>query len=206
VARCYIRNGVWGWSPEDQEKALIEAGKGSDPDRFFRDILPAVKAKKPSFVRPEWLDSRNTGLLRPARPRAEEIAVATLLALAPSEADLSACLERAWKRGATVTAADSGISLPPDAGVAGVNRAIADWQRAKASARTKPGRAIGWQAAAAKKRDTTDRKLPLARPLWKSRKWDRPSVAEIEAISGLSAKTLYNRLHERPRKERKPRG
>lgn len=202
MARCYIRNGVWGWSPEDQEKALIEAGKGSDPDRFFRDILPAVKAKKPSFVRPEWLDSRNTGLLRPARPRPEEIAVATLLALAPSEADLSACLELAWKRGATVTAVDSGISLPPDAGVAGVNRAIADWQRAKASARTKPGRALGWQAAAAKKRDDTDRKLPAAKPLWRDRRPDRLSAQQVAVKVGLSVKTLYERLHARPKVKR----
>jgi len=206
VARCYIRNGVWGWPPEEQEKRLIEAKKISNPDFVYRDILPAVKAKKPSFVKPEWLEVRNEHLLRRTNPRPEEIAVATLLALAPSEADLSATLELAWKRKATVVAVDSGISLPPDAGVAGVNAAIRDWQRAKAAARTKPGRALGWQAAAAKKRDDTDRKLPLARPLWKSKKWDRPSVAEIEAISGLSAKTLYNRLHERPRKERKPHG
>jgi len=167
------------------------------------DILPAVKAKKPSFVRPEWLTERNEGLLRHTSPRAEEIAVATLLALSPSEADLVYALERAWIRKATVVAVDSGISLPPDAGVAGVNRAIADWQRAKASARTKPGRALGWQAAAAKKVAETDRKLPIARPLWKSRKPDRPSVAEIVALSGLSAKTLYNRLHERPAIERR---
>ena len=203
MARCYIRNGVWGWSPEEQEERLAGAGKVSKPDDIYRDILPAIKAKKPSFVKPEWLEVRNDHLLRQTRGRPEEIAVATLLALAPSEGDLVAALDLAWKRKATVTAVDSGISLPPDAGVAGVNAAIKDWQRAKASARTKPGRAIGWQAAAAKKRDDTDRKLPLARPHWFSRKPDRLSVAQIEAISGLSQKTLYNRLHARPAIERR---
>lgn len=203
MARTYRRNGVWGWSLEEQEKALTEAGK-LDPNHAYKDELPEAKAKKPSFVKPEWLAGR-ADLLRPSgRRTGEEIAVATLPVLAPNETDLVSVIRQAGARRATITAVDSGFRLIAyQATIEDIEAAIKDWQRSKASARTKPGRTAGYLAAAEKKRSETDRKLPIAKPLWNSRKWDRPSVQEIAAVSGLSTKTLYNRLPPRPRRERK---
>lgn len=205
MARCYVRNGVWGWSIEDQEKAL-SAADVLDPGQLYRDVLPEARAKKPSVVRPEWLEER-ARLLRPTgRKGGEMIYVATWTAFAVSEGDLIEALTDAWERDATITALDSGVSISGSSSDRAIVAVLHDWRRAKEAARTKPGRALGWQAAAAKKNAETDRKLVAARPLWRSRKPDRPSVADIAELSGLSPKTLYNRLHERPAIERKSRG
>lgn len=203
MARCYVRNGVWGWSIQEQLDAL-EKAEVLDGAYLYKDELSDRQAKYPARVRPEWLEQRQA-LLRPSGRRSgEEIAVATLLALAPSEADLVAVIARAGTRRAHIHAVDSGFGLACDlAAPQGIQQAIEDWQRAKASARTKPGRTAGYLAAAEKKRAETKRKLPPAKPLWRSRKPDRLTEAQIAERVGLSAKTLHQELGRRPPIDRK---
>ena len=208
VARCYVRNGVRGWTVQEQLDALQKAGKLEDPERAHQDILPDVRAKHPGRVRAEWLVARNKDLLRPSSRRTEEIAVASPVVLGVSQADLAGVLARAWDRNATVFFADSELTFPPDAGVAGVNAAMADWQRARDAVRDTSGRRAGYLAAAEKKRDTTRRKLRIVRPLWMSTKPDRMSVVQIAAKAELSTKTIYRAVEERqlPHRPRIKRG
>lgn len=194
---CYVRNGVWGWPLEAQEKALRDAGI-CDPGQLYRDDLRPGRAKKPSHILPEWLAQRAT-MLRPTRHRiGETIHVATLLALAVSEADLIAVLAAAEARQATVVALDSGVRITPDSGRAGAKAALDAWQRAKREAQTRPGRRLGNQAAAEKRRRRTLDRLPAARPLWRDTKPDRLTVQQIAEQVGLSGKTLYAELGPRP--------
>lgn len=181
---------------------MQDAGKLDTDGRVHRDELPAVKAKHPGRVRPEWLERRNNDLLRRTGARAEEIVVASALVFGVSQADLSHALECAWNRGATVVFIDSGLSLPPDAGVAGVNAAIRDWDRARESARTKPGRTAGYIAAAIKKRERTKAAVKVARPLWRDTKSGRMTVEQISDHVKISAKTLYQELGRRPMAKR----
>lgn len=202
MARCYVRNGVWGWTIQEQLDAL-EKAEVLDPERVYKDELSERQAKYPARVRPEWLEQRQA-LLRPSSRRQDEIHVATLLAIAVSEADLVAVIAQAGMRRAHIHAIDSGFGLACDIATAeGIQQAIEDWQRAKASARTKPGRTAGYIAAAAKKRQETMRKLPPAKPLWRSRKPDRLTEAQIAERVGLSAKTLHQELGRRPAIDRK---
>lgn len=198
VARCYVRNGVRGWTVQEQLDALQKAGKLEDQERAHQDMLPDVRAKHPGRVKAEWLVARNKDLLRPSSRRTEEIAVASPVVLGVSQADLAGVLARAWDRNATVFFADSGLSFAPDAGVAGVNAAMADWQRARDVVRDTSGRRAGYLAAAEKKRDTTKRKLRIVRKLgWSSTSPDRLSVQEIAKQSGLSSKTIYRAVEDR---------
>lgn len=177
---------------------MERAGK-LDLDGMHQDELPAIKAKQPGRVRPEWLERRNRDLLRQTKPRPdEEIVVASPLVLGVSQADLSHAIELAWNRGATVFFADSGLSFPPDAGVAGINAAMRDWERAHEAARTKPGRTAGYIAAAIKKRERTKAAVKIARPLWHDTKRNRLTTEQIADRVKLSAKTLYQELGRRP--------
>ena len=194
-----MRNGVLGWSIAEQERALADAGV-LDPDRLYKDVLPASQVKKPSLVRPEWLIERNKDLLRASGRRgSDEIVVATMLALAPTERDLMEVIDRAASRGATIRAIDSGVTIKPDSGLRGGRAALDDWHRAREAARTKPGRTAGYIAAAEKKLAYTERKLPEARRLWRDP--DNYTVEQVEELAGLSRKTLYDRLGRRPKKK-----
>lgn len=200
MARCYVRNGVWGWSIQEQLDALEAAGV-LEPDRLYKDELPPAQAKKPALVRPEWLVQRNDGLLRSSgRHGSEDIAVATLTALAPNQRDLADALTKAATRKAFVRACDSGFLFGPKDGPDSLVLAMDDWQRAKDRARTKPGRTAGYLAAAEKKLADTERKLKIARPLWRNP--DGYTAAEIEVLSGLSWKTIHGRLGRRPAKKK----
>ena len=208
MARCYVRNGVRGWSVQEQLDALRKAGKLAGDRDPHQDILPDAKAKHPGRVKAEWLVARNKDLLRPSSRRAEEIAVASPVVLGVNQADLAGVLARAWDRNATVFFADSELSFPSDAGVAGINAAMADWQRARDLVRDTSGRRAGYLAAAEKKRDTTKRKLRIIRPLWMSTKPDRLSVVQIAEKAELSTKTIYRAVEERqlPHRPRIKRG
>lgn len=195
MGKSYIRSGVWGWSPQEQERALTKANV-FDPSRVYRDDLPARQAKLPGRIRPEWLTERDAMLRPTARNGGDTIHVATMPVLAPSEADLAAALAAAAAKGATIVAVDSGVSIGPDAGAAGVVTAIADWQRSKATARTKPGRIAGNIAAAEAKKRRTLAALPEARKLWPLPSTEMSSE-EIAARVGLSVKTLYSYLGRR---------
>lgn len=203
MARCYVRDGVWGWSIAEQLAALEAAGV-LELGRLYMDKLHAHRAKKPAHISPDWLEQRNKDLLRASgrEHNGEEIAVATITVLAPNEADLVNVIESAWARGATIRAIDSGVSIAPNAGVAGVTTALKDWQRSKAVARTKPGRTAGYIAAAEKKRADTSRKVKLARPFWNDTSPDRLSAQQISDQVELSLKTLYRELRMRPRVRR----
>ena len=87
MARCYVRNGVWGWSIEAQLAALKKAGV-LEPDKLYTDELTAARAKRPGQVRPEWLEQRAVMLKPTGRRGGEVIHVANLLVLGVSEADL----------------------------------------------------------------------------------------------------------------------
>ena len=111
MTRCYVRNGVWGWTVEAQEQALADADL-LDQRSLYRDMLKPEQAKWPGRVRPEWLTQR-ADLLRPTARRSDMIAVATLLALAVSERDLADVLAAAAaNRRATIKALDSGLEIP----------------------------------------------------------------------------------------------
>ena len=195
MARCYVRNGVWGWSLEAQEKALADAGV-LEPDRLYRDVLPASHAKRPAQVRPEWLVQRDA-LFRPtARNAPDTVYVAAMTVLGVRETDLAYALALASTRRSTVIALDSGVTVTPDAGAAGVNAAMVDWARAKRSGQTQPGRRIGTQAAAEAKKARTLAKLPEARKLWRLPSQEMATM-EIAARAGLSVKTLYSYLGRR---------
>ena len=204
LARCYVRNGVWGWSLEAQEAALREAAV-LDPAQLYRDELSANRAKKPSKIQPEWLTER-AKLLRPTGRRSGgTIHIATLLALGVSEGDLVMQLAAAGARRDAVQAADSGFHYPADGGPKEIAAAVQDWLRAKRDAQTRPGRAEGNRVAAEKRRRRTLEKLPEARPLWRDAKPTRLTVEQISEQVGLSGKTLYAELGRRPdiRKGRK---
>lgn len=195
MARCYVRNGVWGWSVPEQERTLA-ASELWDAGRVYRDILPTRQAKMPGRVRAEWLEER-AALLRPtSRGGGDVIAVATMLVLGISEADLVAALAGAAARRATVVAVDSGVSIAPDAGAAGVALAVEDWQRAKQVTRTKPGRIKGNIAASEAKKRRTLAKLPEARKLW-GLPTEEIATEDIAERVGLSVKTLYTYLGRR---------
>lgn len=193
----YVRNGVWGWSVEAQEAVLAAAGV-LDRERAWRDILPDRRAKRPGQVHGEWLKERAIMLRPTGRSSAGTIYVATMLVLGVREADLAKTLAAASARGSTIVALDSKVEIAPDAGAYGVSAALEDWARAKRSAQTQPGRLLGVQAAAAVKRDRTMRGVRKVRELWRDAKPGRPTTAELEELSGLSAKTLYNELGRRP--------
>lgn len=95
------------------------------------------------------------------------------------------------------------MRIPAGCDVDVVVRAMDDWERAKAAARTEPGRLEGMRVAAERRRAETLRKVKVARPLWRSTAPDRLSVEQIEEAAQLSGKTLYNELGRRPRIRRK---
>lgn len=193
--RCYVRNGVWGWSIEEQEKALCSA-RVLDAKRVFRDELSKAQAKMPARVKPEWLEQRAKLFRSTQHRRGETIYVATLLVLGISEADLIGCFAAAAVRHDTVTAIDSGFTIKPDAGAKEIGAAIADWTRAKREAQTRAGRRLGSAAAAEAKTARTLAKIVKARPLW-SRPSGEISADQIAERVGLSAKTLYAYLGRR---------
>jgi hypothetical protein len=195
LARCYGRNGVRGWTIEDQRKVLADGG-WLDEYSLFLDELPAHRAKNPGRVQPEWLVVRDEFMRRTSR-RGETVVVATPLALAVSQRDLTQTLATLVKnRSATVLFADSGISIPPDAGMAGADVAIGAWQDAMKKATTKTSRIAGNVAATAAKKRLTAEKKKIAEPLWPLPTEDISSE-EIAQRSGLSVKTLYNELGPR---------
>jgi hypothetical protein len=195
LARCYRRNGVWGWSLQDQLEALRQASV-LEMDKLYTDELTAERAKRPAQVHPEWLVER-ANLLKPTNRRGgETIAVATLLALGTGEVDLVHAIALAFGRRATIHAVDSGLVIKPDDGAAGVNAAMADWLRAKRSAQTKPGRRLGNASAAEKAKARSLAKLPEARPLW-GLPTEEISTVEIAKRTDLSVKTLYAYLGRR---------
>jgi len=195
VARCYARNGVWGWSIEDQLEKLRQADV-LEKDKLYLDELSPARAKRPAQVHPEWLEQRAVLLKPTARKSGETIAVATLLALGVDEADLVSALALAAARRAVVVAADSGLTVSPVDGAAGISAAVQDWRRAKRDAQTKPGRRLGNTAAAEAAKARTLAKLPVARPLW-ARPTEEISSVEIAERAGLSVKTLYAYLGRR---------
>lgn len=197
MARCYVRNGVWGWSLEEQRQALREA-RVHEPDREYCDELSDTRAKFPGRVRPEWLTQRAMMLKPSSRVRGEMVHVATLLAIAVSEADLVSVLVAASGRRDTIKALDSGQEFALSEGPVVFQRAVDDWQRAKRDAQTKPGRLEGMRVAAAKRRATTMRKLAPAKVPWRDTKPDRLSTEQIAEQVGLSVKTLYAELGRRP--------
>ena len=200
--RCYTRNGVWGWSLEDQRKALVAAG--ADMAREFCDELSASRAKMPARVKPEWLEERASLLKRTSRQRGETIHVASLLVLGVSEADLIAAITAAMARRDTVAAADSGFTIGPGAGGMEIGAVVADWARAKRDAQTKPGRRAGNRAAADRARARTLAKLtPEVKRLWRDRAPDRKTAPEVAAVAALSVKTLYTELGRRPEQKGK---
>ena len=195
MARCYVRNGVWGWTVEAQEKALADAGY-LDSTALYRDTLKPALAKNPSRVRPEWLPQR-VDLLRPTSRRSDLIAVATPLALGVSERDLANVLASAGKnRRATVVFVDSGMRVEPDGGMAAAAAALEAWQTARLQSRSKTTKIAGNVAAAEAKRRITAEKMKIAEPLWPLPS-DEISTDEIAERSGLSVKTLYEYLRER---------
>lgn len=198
MERCYIRDGVWGWPAQAQEAKLREVGVFSS-ESLYRDELSATRARQPSKISPEWLTERQRYLFRSTSRRSDEtIHVATMTALAVSEADLIAALAAAEKRRATVTAHDSGVSVAPGSGMAGAAAAIADWRRSKLEAQTRSGRGEGNRRAAELRRAKTESKLTEARPLWRDRSPQRLTTAQISRQVGLSVPTLYKNLHVRP--------
>lgn len=198
MERCYIRDGVWGWSAEAQEAKLREAGvlEGAP---VYRDELSAVRARQPGRVSPEWLAERQTNLFRKTgRRTSETIHVATMTALAVREADLIAALAAAETRRATVVAHDTGVAIAPGSGMAGAAAAIADWRRSKLEAQTRAGRGAGNRKAAELQRAKTEAKLTEARPLWRDRSPQRLTADQVARQVGLSIPTLYKNLHARP--------
>lgn len=195
MARCYRRNGVWGWSIEDQTIALRQAGV-LEMDKLYTDELTAARAKRPAQVHPEWLEQRAVMLKPTGRKGGETIAVASMLVLGVGEVDLVHAIALAFARRATILAVDSGLSIKPDDGAAAVNAAMDDWTRAKRDAQTKPGRRLGNTAAAEAAKARTLAKLPVARPLW-ARPTEEISSVEIAERAGLSVKTLYAYLGRR---------
>lgn len=186
---------MWGWPVDRQIKAL---GDLWDASASYRDTLLADRAKAPGRVRPEWLTER-AQMLRPSARKQDTIHVATLLAIAVGSHDLVKTIEAAAGRNATIVAHDSGISIPPGCDVDAVVRAMDDWERAKAAARTEPGRLEGMRVAAERRRAETMRKTKVARPLWRSTAPDRLSAEGVAEVCGLSVKTLYAELGRRPR-------
>ena len=79
-----------------------------------------------------------------------------------------------------------------------------DWQRAKYDAQTRPGRANGNKAAAARKRSITLEKLKVARPLWGLTS-DKITTDKIAEECGLSVKTLYTELGRRSAAQKRKR-
>lgn len=199
MAKCYVRNGVWGWPVDRQIKAL---GDLWDADASYRDTLLADRAKAPGRVRPEWLVEREK-MLRPSARRQDTIHVATLLAIAVGSHDLVKVIEAAGGRNATIVAHDSGMSIPAGCDVDVVVRAMDDWERAKAAARTEPGRLEGMRVAAERRRAETMRKTRIARPLWRDTSPKRLSAEQVAERAELSVKTLYAELGRRPRIKRK---
>lgn len=185
---------MWAWSVERQLKAL---GDLWDAAEGFRDTLTADRAKAPGRVRPEWLTER-AAMLRPSGRRQDEIHVATLLALAVSEADLVDVIAAAARRSATIMVCDAGMTIPPSPDANDINAAVGAWQMAKTLARSEPGRLEGVRVAAQKKRDVTMRKVKIARPLWRDAKPERLSTEQVAEQCGLSVKTLYAELGRRP--------
>lgn len=198
AGRCYTRNGVWGWSLEDQRKTLAAAG--ADMTREFCDELSATKAKMPGRVKPEWLEDRARLLKHTSRARGETVHVATLLAIGINEADLIASLTAALGRRDTVRAADSGFTIAPGAGAVEIGAAVADWLRAKKDAQTKPGRRAGNRAAGDAARARTLAKLPKARGPWRDP--NKYTAQQVADLCGLSVKTLYTELGRRPMKRK----
>lgn len=192
MSRCYIRNGVWAWSVERQEGTL---GDLLDRDALYQDVLSEERAKRPSRVNPEWLTERGR-MLRPSARKQDRIYVATLLAIAVSEADLVAVLAAASERDTTIVAVTGSVTPPGD--VAAVAAAVAHWRKEKEAARTEPGRLEGVRVAAEKKRARTMKAVKIARPLWRDAKAGRPTTEQIADHVGLSAKTLYSELGRRP--------
>lgn len=195
MAKCYIRNGVWAWPIERQIKAL---DGWWDPASSFRDVLRGDRSKAPGRIRPEWLVER-ADMLRPSGRRRDEIHVATLLALAVSEADLVGVLAAASERNATIVAHDCGLTVKPGGDPAVVAGAVQAWQDAKLTARTEPGRLEGVRVAAERRRAETLGKLKIGRPLWRDRRPSRLSGEGVAEACGLSVKTLYAELGRRPR-------
>lgn len=195
MARCYVRNGVWGWSVQDQLEALGQSGM-LEMDKLYTDELSPARAKRPAQVHPEWLEQRSVLLKPTGRKGGETIAVASLLVLGVDEADLVGALALAAGRRATVISTSTGHTVPPDSGAPGMSAAISDWRRAKRDAQTKPGRRLGNTAAAEAAKLRTLAKLPVARPLW-ARPSEEISTTEIAKRSGLSVKTLYSYLGRR---------
>lgn len=183
-----------GWPVAKQEAAL---GDALDRQQLYQDMLTDERAKRPNRISPEWLTER-ARLLRPSSRKGDQIHVATLLALAVSEADLVSVLAAATGRSSIIFAHDSRKDFPPGGDATDVARAIDDWQKAKEAARTEPGRLEGVRVAAEKKRARTLKAVKVARPLWRDTKPNRLTTAQIAEQAGVSEKTLYSELGRRP--------
>ena len=131
---------------------------------------------------------QRAALLRPTARRApERILVASPVCFAWDIRDLSGALAAAARRNATVIFLDTGLEVPPDAGVAILHQAIEAFDRAKRRAQTEGGRVKGWIKAAENRKVETARRLDLIREDWKLR---QHATQELLARAGKDGKPM----------------
>ena len=178
------------------------ADKGAGP-AVYEDVL-----------RPKQLKGRSTdslveraNLLQPtSRKTTETILVASPPCFAWDVRDFSGALAAAAKnRRATVIFLDTGLEVPPDAGVAVVHQAIEAFDKARRRAQTEPGRIKGWIKAVENRKADTNRRLNLIRIDWKLRQHTTQELLQRAGKDGkpMARNTAIHHLGDRKKEQKK---
>lgn len=160
--KSYAANILRQWPMRDQLLKLASA-PGGPVEHYQDDLKPrALKTHSP-------LDLKERGelLRKTARKRGEEtIYVACLGVLAWKPEDFMACMAAAAARNATVTALDTGRSIPPTATAKELAEALSEFLAARRRHQTTGGRLAGVEASKAVRMDDTRRRAALIEKDW----------------------------------------
>ena len=159
--KVYLSNILRQLPLDAQRKALVGVAPHVET---YEDVLKPRQLKAHS---PADLRERGELLRKTARRRGDEtIYVASLGVLAWVAEDFMACMGAAAARNATVTALDTGRSIPPTANAADLAEALSEFLTARRRHQTTGGRLAGVQASKAVRMEDAQRRKALIEADW----------------------------------------
>lgn len=191
--RIYLSNILPHWPIADQEVLLDEHMPGwRRSPAIYMDVLNPRKRKSHGVAD---LTER-ARLLRPTgRNSAVTVVVATAGLLAWSTADFLTVLEAITARGAALRLLKEDLLIEPDAGVPGVARATAAFERSK----LRPdggGPGVGGKISGERREAAAKAKCEVVRSLWESPRSEITDAA-VAQEAGVSLATIKTHLGKR---------
>ena len=181
--RVYLRDGVPRLPIERQVEMLEAIGADlSDERKLYVDRLSkkACNARKPLIMRDQ--------VIRPdkAWQRGEVVVVAGLRVLGWDDLDVMRSAATAFERGCLIYCADTESLYSAETPAIELLNALAQAAVARRRARTAPAT----EASAEDRAEKVAKGVAIAEPLWGT----RMRIEEIEALSGLGRRTLYEHI------------